>query len=47
MGADSRQALAPEGRFRGQEEHMVITKHTQDMRADSGQLSFQIHGFDP
>ena len=25
---------------------MVITKHTQDMGADSGQLSVQIHGSD-
>ena len=39
--------IAPEGRFLGQEEHMVITKHTQDMGADSGQLSVQIHGSDP
>ena len=38
--------IAPKGRFRGQEEHMIITKHTQDMGADSGQLSVQIHGFD-
>ena len=38
--------IAPEGRFRGQEEHMIITKHTQDMGADSGQLSVQIHGSD-
>ena len=38
--------IAPEGRFRGQEERMIITKHTQDMGADSGQLSVQIHGSD-
>ena len=36
--------MAPEGRFRGQEEHMIITTHTQDIGADSGQLSVQIHG---
>ena len=38
--------IAPEGRFRGQEGQNVITKHTQDMGADSGQLSVQIHGSD-
>ena len=38
--------IAPGRRFRGQEEHMTITKHTQDMGADSGQLSVQIHGSD-
>ena len=26
---------------------MILTKHTQDMSADSGQLSVQIHGSDP
>ena len=39
--------IAPEGRFRGQEEHMIIPNRAQDMGADSGQLSVQIHGSDP
>ena len=41
--------IAPEGRFRGQEEHMIIPNRAQDMGADSGQLSIGdlIHEFDP